>query len=99
MTIYLYLAKYIKFIISILFMTEEIKEKSSYIIDGKFDFKKYREENKEQINTRMQKYRETNREIINKKSKAYYENNKDVINAKRREKYAKDKSPKATAFL
>lgn len=57
----------------------------------KFDFKKYREENKEQIKKQMDAYRNNNREKINEKSKVYYEKNKEIINEKRRLKYAKDK--------
>jgi len=57
----------------------------------KFDFKKYREEHKEEIKQRMDAYRNNNREKINEKSKVYYEKNKELINEKRRLKYAKDK--------
>ena len=68
------------------------KGKSIYNVDGKFDFKKYREDHKEQINNRMKNYREKNREVINEKNKLHYEKNKEVINAKRRAKYAEKKN-------
>lgn len=79
-------------------------KEEKYFTDGKFDFQKYRELNKEKINDRMIKYREANKEIINEKNKLHYQTNKEAINAKRREDYAKKKSmlydaPKATAVL
>ena len=67
---------------------EEIKQKSKYNIDGKFDFKKYREDNKEKIKEKNDNYREANRETIREKNKVYYASKKDEINAKRRVKYA-----------
>jgi hypothetical protein len=78
-------------------------KEEKYFTDGKFDFQKYRDINKDKINERMKTYRETNKEIINEKNKLHYQNNKEAINAKRREEYAKKKSmlydaPKATAF-
>jgi len=59
--------------------------------DGKFDGKKYRQENKEKINNRMKCYRENNKEKINMKSAIYHEKNKEIINAKRRLKYLEKK--------
>ena len=56
--------------------------------EGKFDFKKYRELNKDKINEQMLKYRTANKDKINQKSKIYYEQKKDEINERRREKYA-----------
>jgi adenylate kinase family enzyme len=60
--------------------------------DGKFDGKKYREVNREKINSRMQSYREKNKEVINIKSAIYHEKNKEIINAKRRLKYLEKKN-------
>jgi pantothenate kinase len=71
---------------------DETAKKINYFVDGKFDFKLYRDTNKEQINERMNKYRETNKELINEKSKAHYHANKEEINARRRAKYAEAKS-------
>ena len=69
---------------------EEIKQKkpSVYSVDGKFDFKKYREDNKDKIKERNGNYREANRVAIREKNKVYYACKKDEINAKRRVKYA-----------
>jgi len=72
---------------------EEIKEtkntKCIYIDEnGAFDFKKYRELNKDKIHDRMTKYREENKMLLREKSRVYYESKKDQINAKRRAKYA-----------
>ena len=69
---------------------EEIKQKkaSVYNIDGKFDFKKYREDNKDKIKERNGNYREANRVAIREKNKVYYASKKDEINANRRVKYA-----------
>ena len=64
------------------------KSKSIYNIDGKFDFKKYREVNKDKIKERNDKYREDNRVILREKNKVYYASKKEEINAKRRAKYA-----------
>lgn len=80
---------YIKNLFFRQFMTEEVGIPK--IDKPKFDFKKYREEHKEQIKERMDSYRNNHREKINEKSKVYYEKNKELINEKRRLKYAKDK--------
>jgi methionine synthase I (cobalamin-dependent) len=82
-----------------LFIMDEIiivgtggKGKSIYNDEnGKFDFKKYHELNKDKIKERNDKYRETNRDVIREKNKIYYEAKKDEINARRREKYAQAK--------
>jgi tRNA U34 5-methylaminomethyl-2-thiouridine-forming methyltransferase MnmC len=67
---------------------EEIKQKGKYNVDGKFDFKKYRDDNKDKIKERNDKYREDNRLAIREKNKVYYSSKKDEINAKRRVRYA-----------
>jgi hypothetical protein len=59
--------------------------------NGKFDFKKYQELNKDKIKERNQKYRDENRDKLRERNKLYYELNKEDINAKRREKYAQAK--------
>lgn len=71
---------------------DETAKKINYFVDGKFDFKLYRDINKEQIYERMTKYRETNKDLINEKNKAHYHANKEEINAKRRAKYAEAKN-------
>ena len=71
---------------------KEEKKKSIYNVNGMFDFKKYRDDHKEQINARMKDYREKNKEIINEKNKIHYQKNKDEINAKRRALYAEKKN-------
>lgn len=59
--------------------------------NGKFDFKKYHQLNKDKIKERNDKYREANRPLIREKNKIYYATKKDEINARRREKYAQAK--------
>lgn len=59
--------------------------------DGKFDYQKYRDLNKDKTSERMKGYREKNKELINQKSAKYHSENKEVINAKRRLKYLEKK--------
>ena len=52
---------------------------STYNVEGKFNYKKYAEMNKEKVLEKAAKYRSENREILREKNKNYYDNNKPKI--------------------
>lgn len=62
-------------------------------------FKKYREENKEEIAERNKEYYENKKDAILEQQKVYYEKNKDAINARTRERWAKKKAEKNAVNL